>query len=147
MYWLLTLNRWLFQLFCLIRCLLTGKCFLHVSSRSAIGAITFSAFCYCFYKGFIPKIIIVSWFLLFICISYLLKIFRFDTGIIHDSFAVPLLKTLSRLPQSVAFYAWFCFTRLLTIFCNNDLLNVNRSVAESSCSLGFSCAFSWLWAN
>ena len=54
--------------------------------------------------------------LLFICISYLLKVFRFDTGILRDSFAVPLLKTLRRLPQSEAFYAWFCFTRLLTNF-------------------------------
>ena len=115
------------------------------------GVFTFSVFCYCFYEGFIPKIILVSWFLLFICISYLVKLFRFDTGILRDSVAVPLLKTLSRLPQSVAFYAWFCFTRLLAIFsvlyiCNNDLLNVSRSV-ESCCSLGFSCAFSWLWAN
>ena len=114
------------------------------------GVFTFSVFCYCFYEGFIPKIILVSWFLLFICISYLVKLFRFDTGILRDSVAVPLLKTLSRLPQSVAFYAWCCFTHLLAIFsflyiCNNDLLNVNRRVAESCCSHGFSCAFSWLW--
>ena len=81
--------------------------------------------------------------LLFICISYLLKVFRFDTGIFCDSFAVPLLKTLSQLQQSATFDAWFCFIRLLVIFsfsriCDNDFLNVNRSVAESCCSLGFS---------
>ena len=116
------------------------------------GVFTFSVFCYCFYEGFIPKIILLSWFLLFINISYLLKVFRFDFWILRDSVAVPLLKTLSRLPQSVAFYAWFCFTHVLAIFsllyiCNNDLLNVNRRVAESCCSLGFSCAFSWLWPN
>ena len=65
----------------------------------AFGAFTFNVFCYCFYEGFIPKIILVSWFLLFICISYLLKVFRFDTGILHDSCAVLLLKTLSQLPE------------------------------------------------
>ena len=54
--------------------------------------------------------------LLFIRISYLLKVFRVDSGILRDSFAVPLLKTLSQLPQSVAFYALFCFTRLLANF-------------------------------
>ena len=54
--------------------------------------------------------------LLFIRISYLLKVFRVDSGILSDSFAVPLLKTLSQLPQSVAFYALFCFTRLLANF-------------------------------
>ena len=54
--------------------------------------------------------------MLFICISYLLKVFRFDTAILRDSFAMPLLKTLSRLPQSATFYAWFCFTRLRVIF-------------------------------
>ena len=122
------------------------ECFIYV-----FGVFTFSVFCYSFYEDFTPKIILGSWFLLFICLSYLLKVFRFDTGI-RDSCVVPLLKTLSRLPQSVTFYAWFCFTRLLAIFfvsciCNNDLLNVNRSIAESCCSLGFSCAFSWLWAN
>ena len=31
--------------------------------------------------------------------------------------------------------------------CNNDLLDLNRSVAESCCSTGFSCAFSWLLAS
>ena len=52
------------------------ECFIYV-----FGVFTFSVFCYCFYEGFIRKIILVSWFLLFICISFLLKIFRFDTGI------------------------------------------------------------------
>ena len=51
------------------------------------GVFTFSVFCYCFYEGFIPKIILVSWFLLFICISSLLKVFRFDTRILRDSYA------------------------------------------------------------
>ena len=51
---------------------------------------TFS-FCYCFYEGFIRKIILVSQFLPFICISYPLKIFKFDTGILCNSCAVPLL--------------------------------------------------------
>ena len=36
-----------------------------------LGVFTFSVFCYCFYEGFMPKIILVSWFLLFICISCL----------------------------------------------------------------------------
>ena len=61
-------------------------------------------FCYCFYEAFIHKIILVSRFLLFIYISYPLKVFKFDTGILRDSCAVSLLKTLSRLPQSIAFY-------------------------------------------
>ena len=38
---------------------------------------------------------------------------------------------------------WFPVWRI----CNNDLTKVNRSVAESCCSTGFSCVFSWLWAN
>ena len=29
----------------------------------------------------------------------------------------------------------------------NDLLNVNRSVAESCCSTGFSCLLPWPWAH
>ena len=64
-----------------------------------------------------PKIILVSQFLLFICISYLLKVFRLDTGILRDSCAVLLLKTLSRLPQSVAFYSWFPFRAFVTMIC------------------------------
>ena len=123
------------------------ECFIYV-----FVVFTFCIFCYCFYEGFIPKIILVNWFLLFICMSYLLKVFRFDTGILRNSYAVLLLKTLSRLPQNIAFYGCFCFTRLLAVFsvsgiCNYDLLNVNRSVAESCSPLGFNCAFSWLWAN
>ena len=78
------------------------------------GNFTFS-FCYCFYEGFIQKNILVSRFLLFICISYPLKVFKFDTGILRDSCAVPLLKTLSRLPQSVAF---LCLILFLMFACN-----------------------------
>ena len=88
------------------------ECFIYV-----FGVFTFSVFCYCFYEGFIPKIILVSWFLLFVCISYLLKDFRFDTGILRDSSAVLLLKTLTWLLQSVAFYAWFSFSAFVTIIC------------------------------
>ena len=81
------------------------------------GVFTFSV-CYCFYEGFIHKIILVSWFLPFICISYPLKVFKFDTGILRDSCAVPLLKTLSRLPQSIAF---LCLILFLMFACNNFL--------------------------
>ena len=76
---------------------------------------TFS-FCYCFYEGFIRKIILVSQFLPFFCISYPLKVFKFDTGILRDSFAVPWLKNLSRLPQSIAF---LCLILFLMFACNN----------------------------
>ena len=69
-----------------------------------------------FYKGFIHKIILVSQFLPFICISYPLKVFKFDTGILRNSCAVPLLKTLSRLPQSIAF---LCLILFLMFACNN----------------------------
>ena len=79
------------------------------------GVFTFS-FCYSFYEGFIHKIILVSLFLPFICISYPLKVFKFDTGILRDSCAVPLLKTLSRLPQSIAF---LCLILFLMFACNN----------------------------
>ena len=58
------------------------------------GVFNFS-FCYSFYEGFIHKIILVSLFLPFICISYPLKVFKFDTGFLRDSCAVPLLKTLT----------------------------------------------------
>ena len=73
----------------------------------------FFSFCYCFYKGFIHKIILVSRFLPFVCISYPLKVFKFDTGILLDSCAV---KNLSRLPQSIAF---LCLTSMFA--CNNFL--------------------------
>ena len=58
-----------------------------VCEECFIYLFTFSVFCYCFYESFIPKIILVSWFLLFICISSLLKVFRFDTRILRDSYA------------------------------------------------------------
>ena len=79
------------------------------------GVFTFS-FCYCFYEGFIHKIILVSQFLPFICISYLLKVFKFDTGILLDSCAVSLLKSLSRVPQSIAV---LCLILFLMFACNN----------------------------
>ena len=79
------------------------------------GVFTFS-FCYSFYECFIHKIILVSLFLPFICISYPLKVFKFDTGILRDSCAVPLLKTLSRLPQRIAF---LCLILFLIFACNN----------------------------
>ena len=37
-----------------------------------------------FYKRFTPKIVLVSRFLLFICISYLPKVFGSGTGIFRD---------------------------------------------------------------
>ena len=79
------------------------------------GVFTFS-FCYCFYEGFIHKIILVSQFLSLICISYSLKVFKLDTWILRDWCAVPLLKTLSRLPQSIAF---LCLILFLMFACNN----------------------------
>ena len=73
-------------------------------------------YCYCFYEGFIYKIIVVSQFLHFICISYPLKVFKFDTEILRDSCAVPLLKRLSRLPQGIAF---LCLILFFMFACNN----------------------------
>ena len=111
------------------------ECFIYV-----FGVFTFSVFCYCFYEGFIPKIILVSWFLLFICISYLLKVFRFDTGILRDSFAVLLRKTLSQLPQCVAFYAWFPFRTFITMICwtsTEVLLNLVSPLDSAVLSLDF----------
>ena len=61
----------LFWRSCLSRCTIGPRC------------LQLCCFCYCFYDGFIPKIILVILFLLFICISYLLKVFRFDTGILR----------------------------------------------------------------
>ena len=49
-------------------------------------SVSFS-FCYCFYKGFIQEIILVSRFLSFILISFPLKVFKFDTEILCDSCA------------------------------------------------------------
>ena len=60
--------------------------------------------------------ILVSQFLPFICISYLLKVFKFDTGILRDSCAVHLLKTFIRLPQNIAF---LCLILFLVFACNN----------------------------
>ena len=65
------------------------------------------------YEGFIHKIILASRFLSFICIGYPLKVFKFDTGILRDSCAVPLLKTLSRIPQSIAFLRPILFLMFL----------------------------------
>ena len=81
------------------------------------GVFTFS-FCHCFYKGFIHKIILVSRLLPFTCISYPLKAFKFDTGILRNSCTVLLIKTLSRdfLPQSIAF---LCLILFLMFACNN----------------------------
>ena len=81
------------------------------------GVFTVS-FCYSFYEGFIHKIIVISLFLPFICISYSLKVFEFNTGILRDSCPVLLLKTLSRLPQSMAF---LCLILFLMFACNNYL--------------------------
>ena len=80
------------------------------------GVFAFS-FYYSFYEDFIHKIVLVSLFLPFICISHPLKVFKFDTGgILRDSCTVLLLKTLSRLPQSVAF---LCLNLFLMFACNN----------------------------
>ena len=80
-----------------------------------VRVFTFS-FRYCFYEDVIHTIILVSRFLPLICISYPLKAFKFHTGILRDSCAVPLLKTLSRLPQSIAF---LCLILFLMFACNN----------------------------
>ena len=69
----------------------------------AKGGFNFS-FCYCFYDGFIHKIILVSRILPFICISYPLEVLKFDTRILRNLCAAPLLKTLSKLSQSIAFF-------------------------------------------
>ena len=73
-------------------------------------------FCFCFYESFIHKIILVSRFLSFICMSYALKVFKFNAEIVRDLYAVSLLKTLSRLPQSIAF---LCLILFLMFACNN----------------------------
>ena len=62
-----------------------------------------------FMKDFMHKIILVSESLPFIYISYPLKVFKFDTGILPDSCAVPLRKILSTLPQSIAFLCLILF--------------------------------------
>ena len=60
------------------------------------------SFCYCFYDGFIPRIILISRFLPFTCISYLLKFFRFDTGILRDACA--LNKNFERTTTDCSFF-------------------------------------------
>ena len=81
------------------------------------GVFTFS-FSYCFYEGFIHKIILVSQVLSFICISYPLEVFKFDIRIFRDSCAVPLLTTLNWLTQSLAF---LCVILFLMFACDNFL--------------------------
>ena len=81
------------------------------------GVFTFS-FCYSLYEDFIHKIILISQFLPFICIRYRLKVFKFDTGILRDSCAVPLPITLSRPPQCIVFLYLILF---LMFACNNFL--------------------------
>ena len=93
-----------------------------------------------FYEGFIPKIILKSWFLLFICIKNLLNVFRFDTAMLRDSCAVLLLKTLSRLPQSVKFSAWFPFCAFVTMICwtSTEMLpNLDPHLDSALLSLAF----------
>ena len=116
------------------------------------GIFAFS-FCYSFYDGFIHKIILVSSFLPFICISYILKVFKLDTGILRDSCTVSLLKTLSRTPQSITFW---CLRLFLMFACNKYPFcafvtmiywTSTEVFAEPCCSTGFTCAFFWLWAN
>ena len=85
--------------------------------KNVFGVFTFS-FCYCYYEGFVHKIVLVSQFLPFICISYLPKVFKFDTGILRDSCAMSLLTTLSILPQSIAF---LCLILFFMFDCNNFL--------------------------
>ena len=89
-----------------------------------------------------------------ICISCPLKVLRFNTGILHDSCEVPLTKTLNGVLSIEYSYFMFDFVSHVCLqwfsvwrICNNDLTKINRSVAESCCSTGFSCVFSWLWAN
>ena len=74
-----------------------GVVFQDVVYEECSSIFTFS-FCYCSYEGFIHKVILVSPFWPFICISYPLKVFKFDNWILRDLCAVPFLKTLSRLP-------------------------------------------------
>ena len=70
--------------------------------------------------SFSPLIILLSRFLPFVCISYPLKVFRFNTKILHDLYAVLLLKTLRRLLQSITFW---CLILLLMFAFNNFLFH------------------------
>ena len=108
------------------------------------GAFTLSAFITGFFWGGLSLSFLAKGVLLFICISYLLKVFDFDTGILCDSCTVSLLKTLSRLPEYSYFIPDFISHVCLQSFhvshlYNKDLLNINRNV--SCCCTGFSCAF------
>ena len=93
------------------------RCFARVLFQDAVCEESFSICLRCLhlyffvtvFEGFIPTIILVSGFFTFICINYPLKVFRFDTGILRDSCAVPLLKTLSRLPQGKVFLRLISF--------------------------------------
>ena len=136
------------------------KCFDRLVFQDAVCEECFSnifdvstfTFCYCFYDVFIHKIVLVSRYLLFSSISYPFKVFKFDTEVLRHSCAVSSLKTFSRLLQSIAFlclilFLIFAWNNFPFRVCNNYLLDVSRSVAESHCSTGFSCTFSWLWAN
>ena len=73
-------------------------------------------FFYCFYESFIHKIILVIQLLPLICISSPLKVFKFVIGILRNSCAVPLLETLNRLPQSLAY---LCLILFPMFACNN----------------------------
>ena len=95
------------------------SCFDGVVFQDAVGGECFSIrlrcyhLYYCFYEGFIPKIILVSGFFTFICVSYPLKAFRLDTVILLDLCAARLLKTLSRLPKSIERQQKYCWILLL----------------------------------
>ena len=74
-----------------------------------------------FMRVFFLEIILVSRFLPFIRISFPIKVYKFDTGILRDSRVAPLLKTLSRLRQSIAF---LCLILFLMFACNNFVINL-----------------------
>ena len=92
------------------------SCFDGIVFQDAICEECFSICLRCLYERFIHKIILLSQFLPFTCISYPFKVFKFDTGILRDLCAVPLLTTLSRLPQSIAF---LCLILFLMFASNN----------------------------
>ena len=86
------------------------------------GVFIFS-FCSCFHEGFIHKIILVSRFLpIKVPLSRLVSairfrlIFKFDTRSLRVLCIMPLLKTLSRLPQSTAF---LCLILFLMFVCHS----------------------------
>ena len=61
------------------------------------------------------RVLSIKLFYKIICISYPLKVFQFDTGILRDSCAVPFLKTFSRLLQGIDF---LCLTLFIMFACN-----------------------------